>query len=299
MQVVQQVVAVLAGHLITLLAFALGLTLGPGEVRRSVLRRVFWKGLALGFLGVPLLSALVVRVLGVPRGGQALLMLMAVCPGVALMVNTIRRRGGDLALGAALSLVMTVLAILLLPLTLAALDRGFGFAFHAPVGPLLRKVALPLLVATGVGLTIRRFRPRLAESLFPLSMGLFKAALAVILVVVAWKALPAFLRSPLTILATVVITLAGAALGHLLGAPREADRRTLAIVSAYGNPALVLTIVKLSHPDANALPAVGAYLIIRVAVLTAYLAWEGRSAARRLTSASSDGYPPHEPRTAR
>jgi BASS family bile acid:Na+ symporter len=130
-------------------------------------------------------------------------------------------------------------------------------------------------------------------------MGLFKAALVVILVVLSRKALPVLLHSPVANLAIVVITLGGAAIGHLAGAPRVADRRTLAIAAAYGNPALVLAVAKLSYPQADALAAVGAYLLIRVATLTAYLAWEGRGTSRHLTRAPGDGYPPHEPRTAR
>jgi bile acid:Na+ symporter, BASS family len=280
MEVVHQVATFLVGHLVVILTFALGLSLGPGQLQAVVRRPAFRRGLVVALVAVPLITALVVGMLRLPRPQAALLLLMSVCPGVALLVNTVRRGGGDLALGAALSLTLTLAGILLLPVTLPLIDRLLDVDLHAGSGPLLRRVALPVVLSTAAGLAIRRWLPDIARRLLPITMLVFNVALVVAVLVLAPRGLPMLLREPRTFVATVLVTLASAAVGHLAGGPREQDRRTLAVAATFGNPMLALAVVKLSYPWIDALPLVAAYVLVRAVAIAGYLALVRRRAPR-------------------
>jgi predicted Na+-dependent transporter len=244
-------------------------------VRGAVRRRVFWKGSAAAFLGVAALTMLVVAALPLPPPAAAVLLLAGVCPGALLLVRKVRGRHGDVALGASLAIALTVLAIAALPLTLPLLDRLFGAAFRVPGAATLARIALTVIAAFAIGLAVRRRAPTAAARIAPWANALFLAAVVIVLLVIGGEALPLLFRSPISILAIALVTIGGAALGHWAGGPDERDRRTVAIASAFGNPALVLAIAQVSYPHADAVPIVGAYLILRVVALGLYLAWLG------------------------
>jgi BASS family bile acid:Na+ symporter len=292
MEIIHRLVELAIGGMIVLFTFGLGLSLGPGALARSVRQRIFWRGLVAALVLVPLFTFSVVWLLNVPSRGAALLLLMGVCPGAVIMINQVRKRSGDVALAAALSLTLTVAAILLMPVSLAALNRVYGSAFHVNPVALFGRAALPVLISTGIGLTIARFMPRAAGRAFPIVMALFKALLAIALVVILAKALPSLTLMPLTLFAAVVVTIGAAAIGRSFGGEREADRVTMSITAAEGNPALVLAIVQVSYPEVDALPLVGCYLIVRAITLVLYLAWTRRPSHRDITG--SHGHPSPE-----
>ncbi len=286
LDVVRAVAVFLAQHLVVFLCFSLGLSLRPGVLRANVRREIFWRGLAVAFLGVPLLTILVALALPLNPLVVSVLLLSTIAPGAPLLARTVGKQGGDVALGVALSVALTLSAVLLLPLSLRLIGAVSGEEYRAEPTALLRSIVLPTFVALGAGLALRRWLPPAADRISPWAVRLFNLSLIIVLpvlLVIGGRALLA--AKALAIFAGLVVPLLAAALGHILGGPDLRERKTLAIVATLGNPAIAIAIAATTYGDRRALPVMAAYLILRFAALSIYRAGSRRS--RSLTAGHS------------
>ncbi|WP_163785217.1 symporter [Myxococcus vastator] len=262
-------------HLVVLMGFVLGLAVDASAVKHAMRLPAYARGLPLILLGVPLLALLVVHLLPLPPIAGGILLLMAVSPGVPSVAIAAYRQRGDLSLTVALSLTLSLAAIVCLPLSLRLLSGFFPAVFKAPPTlQLLERVMLPFLVPLAAGWSLRAWRPRLARRLMGPMLWLFKAVFVVAILVLLLISGPR-LRDVggWMVLGMLVMTLGSALLGHLAGGPRPQDRTTLALAAVFGNPSIALAVAAASYQDLRLAPFLAVYLVLRTLALLPYLLW--------------------------
>lgn len=262
-------------HLVVLMGFVLGLAVDESAVKRAMRLPAYTRGLPLILLGVPLLALLVVNLLPLPPIAAGILLLMAVSPGVPNVAVAAYRQRGDLSLTVALSLTLSLAAIVCLPLSLRLLSDFFPAVFKAPTTvQLLKRVMLPFLVPLAAGWALRAWRPMLARRLLRPMLWLFKAVFVVAILLLL------FLSGPRLhdvggwmVLGMLVMTLGSALLGHVAGGPRPEDRTALALAAVFGNPSIALAVATASYQDLRLAPFLAVYLVLRALALLPYLLW--------------------------
>src|SRR5215831_14831361 len=151
----------LARLLVANLVFASLLGVGlqtPLADLRAVLRnhRLLLRSLLVIELGVPLLAIGLVAIFPTPRTPASVILLFAICPGVALLPFMVRKRRGDLPTAVGLLLIITAFAPVTVPLWLAVLDRVFPYDLHVDIGRLVVKLVPTVLLPLGLGMLVRR-----------------------------------------------------------------------------------------------------------------------------------------------
>jgi bile acid:Na+ symporter, BASS family len=244
------VLAVVVGLLI------LGITLeiSPGEFRRVVgSRRAVVVGLVAQFVLLPAVSFVLIAVLAPPPAVALGMLLVACCPGGSISNVLTHLARGATALSISLTAAGTVIALVATPLNLALwaslnpATRGVLRAVVLDPGELVGNLALFVVLPVVVGVSLRRFRPQLAErARLPVRIGSVLAlsgfvAVAVLLNVGVLAALAGTVAVLVVTHNAVALTL-GAVVARLAGlAPDE--RRAITIEVGVQNAPLALALV--------------------------------------------------------
>jgi BASS family bile acid:Na+ symporter len=86
---------------------------------------------------------------------------------------------------------------------------------------------------------------------------------------------------PSAIVALTLFTVAGLAIGHVLGGPDPDHSVVLALSTACRHPAIALTIATANFPDQRFAGTILLYLIVNAIVAIPYVTWLRRQAALR------------------
>ncbi|MBN8226052.1 symporter [Corallococcus macrosporus] len=274
-----------AGLMIATFIVALGLSQGLSwhleDLGRGARQLAFARGLGVCIVGVPLLAIVVAKVLPLGPVAAAVIALMAFCPGLPMALNLVSQQKGNLPLTLALSITLSLVAIVSMPLSLALLARLFPVAIQPPsYGALLGRVILPFLVPFALGIGLQKLSPVWARRLVKPVKLYFNVSLAVAGLVLLVAGFPLLKHLHFwSIVAMVLVTLGSAALGHVAGRPRPEDRTALAISAVFGNPAFAFCLGGSTYPMKSLLGVMGLYLVIRTLALVPYLLWNQRHQA--------------------
>ncbi len=274
------------GFLVSSFIVALGLTQGLAwhleDLGRGVRQPAFKRGLLVSLVGVPVLSVLMAKVLPLQPVAASVIALMAFCPGLPMSLNVISHQKGNLPLALALSITLSLIAIVMMPLSLALLERLFPLAIQPPsYDVLLSRVILPFLVPFALGIGLQRLSPVWARRLLKPAKLYFNVALAVAALLMIAASIPLLRQhlSPWVYVAMLVVTLGAAAMGHVAGRPRPQDRTALAISAVFGNPAFAFCLGGSTYPMKDLLGVMGLYLVLRTLALLPYQIWNKRHQA--------------------
>ena len=144
-------------------------------------------------------------------------------------------------------------------------------------------VGMTILLPVGLGVLVRSFFPKLADTIGPALAKVSGVALLIlVLFVVAMTyglLMKMDLRSYLVMAGVVAVSIA---IGHWLGPRDPEEQTTLAIESAARHPGLAMTIAALNFNPQKTLPVLVPYLVVFMVVTTIYLQWrkwrsDGRS----------------------
>jgi bile acid:Na+ symporter, BASS family len=277
--------AVAAATVFTIM-FDLGLAIVPGEFRWVVQHRALMaKALFAALVAVPALAWAVARTLDLPRAAEVGIMLMAISPGAPVALRRSLGAGGHQSFAPALQIALALLAVVSMPLWIAAFDEYYAGTATVDPRHLARQVFVAQLLPLALGMLARRVLPARAAWLEP---RLRKAGSALLLLLVAlalvdiWK--PVVGAGVRVSLAIVAVTALAAAAGHLLGGPEPATRTATAISSAARNPGLALLVATLNHASPAITATVLAYLLIAALTLIPYAAWRKRAAGGTRTA---------------
>ena len=259
--------------------FDLGLAIVPGEFR-SVARQpgLLLKGLFAVLVAVPALAWIVARALDLPRAAEVGIMLMAIAPGAPVALRRSLDAGGHRSYAPALQIAVAALAVVSMPLSIAALNEYYGGSATIEPRHLARQVFTAQLLPLGLGMLARRLFAGQAAWLEPrlnrLGRGLLIALVALALIDI-WQVVIG--AGPRVTIAIAIVTALALAAGHLLGGPDPATRTATAISSAVRNPGLALLVATLNAAPPAITAAVLAYFAIAALTVIPYVAWRRRA----------------------
>lgn len=270
---------------IILTVFAVGLRSTVAEAT-SVARhpRVLARSLIAMFFVMPVVAITLVSLFPLLRPIEIVLAALALSPVPPLLPRKTGKARGDDNYMVGLLVIVSLLAIAIVPLGLAAasavLHRPIAMSPVAVAAVMFKTTLLPL----AAGILVRRFAVEWAHRMVrPVTLvaAVVLAGCALLLLVRFWPAVWRLVGNG-SMLALAVFVAAGLAAGHWLGGPRDNDRTVLALATATRHPALALAIAKAGFPDEPALgAAILLYLLVGACVALPYIRWRRRS---RLTT---------------
>jgi BASS family bile acid:Na+ symporter len=262
--------------------FTLGLGIAASELR-WVWRHPgpIARGLFCVLVAVPVLALAITRWLELPRLAQIGIVLMAISPGAPVALRRSLSAGGHRAFAPSLQIGVAMLAVLSMPLSIAALNHVY--AGHASISPrdVARQVFVAQLLPLGLGIALRHVSAPIASRVEPhlARLGtILLVMLAVLALIAVWEVT---VRAGFQVAAAILLTTGAAlAVGHALGGPEPATRTAVAITSAARNPGLALLVATLNaaHPAIKA--TVLTYLVISVFAILPYVIWRRRAGAK-------------------
>lgn len=234
-------------------------------------REQFTRGLIANMVLTPLLAVLLILAFDLPVDAQVALLLLGLAPGGMNMLQFATKIEGRLAHAAAALLVMTVIALLIVPLVIVfvPLPREPGeVTVLGTAVAVLAAVVAPM----AVGAAVRHRWPETARKVArPINLVSTIAFVAAIIVSASVKKEAAQVLTP-TVLLVLVLFVAGTLLiGWAMGGRDPVRRQFLATVTSIRNAGLVLLVAMVIFPRAGVDLVVLAYTMLIIppnAVLT-------------------------------
>lgn len=283
--------SIVAAATVFAIMFDLGLAIVPGEFHWLRERPgVLLKGLFSVLVAVPALAWGVARALDLPRAAEIGIMLMAVAPGAPVALRRSLGAGGHRSFAPALQIAVAALAVVSMPLWIAAFNEYYGGRATVAPQPLARQVFVAQLLPLSLGMLVRRLLPAPAAWAEPKLRklgGVLLVALLILALIDIWEVvIGAGLRVTLAI---VVVTALALAVGHLMGGPEPATRTATAISSAARNPGLALLVATLNAAAPAITATILAYLVIAALTLIPYVAWRKRVKDAAVPTSAASG----------
>ena len=260
---------------LALAVLAIGLRSSEGDAvwlirRPGLLARSF---LSINVI-VPLVALAITQVLDLQPAVEVALVALSISPLPPILPNRTGRASGESAYAIGLLTLVSVAAIVLVPLSVEVLASLFGASVHFTVWPVAILMAETVLAPLGAGVVIRHFAPRFAaRAAKPVNVvGLAVLAAGFLLIVLgSWSSMRALLDSRL-LFATVVVTALGLLVGHELGGPIDADRPVLALASVLRHPAVAIAVAHSAFPNSKLVaPAVLLQFLVAALVAIPYV----------------------------
>ena len=188
-------------------------------------------------VAVPLIAILLIKAFSFHLAIAITLGVLAVTPVPPLLPRSQLKAGGRSEYVLGLLVSQSLLAIVLVPVTIELMDLALGAQAHFSVGQVALLVGKTILVPLGAGMLASRLQPRLNRLAPHLLMAgsVLLIAGALPLLLVAWKTLGT-LSGNGAMLALALFIIAGTAAGHFLGGPVAEDRMVLAIATSSRHP---------------------------------------------------------------
>ena len=214
---------------------------------------------------MPLLAVWAAVVFSLTPVIKLALVCLAMSPMPPFLPANAMKAGGARSYTVGLLTAASVLAIVFIPVTLSIFEAVFGLPSRVPLGRIVRLAEIGILLPLLVGIAVRHLSPGFAtRATKPAARlaGLMLIAALVPIVVTAGPAMWSLVGNG-TLLAIVLLTLIGGAIGHWLGGPRLEDRAVLAMATASRHPAVAIAIASSAFPGE---PKIGAAVLLAVVV---------------------------------
>lgn len=250
------------------------LTFGAGlDVNRAhlaaVLKNLGLLGRALlgNFVIVPILGVVIAHALALSPEIATGFLLMAIAPGVPLVLAGTRKKGGSLGLAVALAVMLPTISIVTVPLT-AALVLPAGALAKLPLGQFFMTLLLFQFLPLIAGAIVAERAPALAAKIARPVQLLFFVALVVMLILLA----PTFAHGIATvygtrgIVAAAILCCLSLATGWLLGGPARDERRILGQGTMLRNIGLCALIATTNFKGTVVVAAVVSYLLVQASI---------------------------------
>jgi BASS family bile acid:Na+ symporter len=228
------------------------------------------------FVAMPLLVVALVRMFDLPPAVQVVLVALAISPIPPILPRKETAAGGDVSYGLGLMAILSLVSIVAIPLVLEILSRVFGHQFAMAPGAIAAIVVKSTLAPLVAGMAVRAVWPAFAKRVANLVTLVGNVLLPAALLPLLVGALPAMWAAigQGTVLAMVIVTVAGLAIGHFLGGPNPHRAVVLALSTACRHPAIALTIAATNFPNQHFGPLVLLYLIVSAVAAIPYLKWQ-------------------------
>ena len=223
---------------------------------------------------VPAVALVMVWALPIEPIVKIAIFVMAVSPMAPFLPGKMLKAGADSSYVVGLYCAIMLLAVILVPATIALAAAISGKTVSAPVGELAKLVALSVLLPLGAGLGTAMLAPafaRRAASIANLVAILALLPIVVLILVKSWSGLGALFGNG-ALLAIVVTLVAALAAGYMLGGPDRGNRIALALAAATRHPGIAILILKHNSDDQRAVLTVILFLFAGIIVSSIYQA---------------------------
>jgi bile acid:Na+ symporter, BASS family len=288
---IAQLVPLIAQFSMTLIIFAVGLGVAPGDVGRLLERRGLLLRAVLAMnIAMPAFALAMVLLFDLSPAVEIALVATALAPVPPILPGKELKAGGDAPSILGVLVVTSLLSIVFIPAAIHVLAQWFGRPVQVVPASVAKIVFTSVLLPLAAGLLVRRLAPSLAvAAAHPLStLAAVMLGIAFVPVLIAeWPKIAALIGN-FTLVAIVAFVVAGLAIGHALGGPDPNDRSVLALSTATRHPAVAMAIAHDAHDRPAVLAAVLLILLVGAVISTPYVKWRKRSgdvAGARLPSA--------------
>lgn len=246
------------------------------------------RGIVAVNLVVPATAVLLCAILPIDQPVKIGIAIMAVSPLAPLLTGKMVKAGVEASSAIGLYVALVLLAIVIVPATIAVLSWIFPADASISVRDVAALAARTVLAPLAAGLLLGTMAPRFARPLSKMLMMIGYAGLALVAIAILYARGSDILAlvGDGAVLAIIVTVIAGLAAGHLLGGPEPSGRTALALAATTRHPGLAAMIAQQNFGDPNVLPAIILFLLTSVAVSTAYLAWFARKSGSRAKAAA-------------
>jgi BASS family bile acid:Na+ symporter len=258
-------------------SFSIGLTAGPHDAT-FVLRRpaeLVRALLAMNIL-MPLFAVGAISIFDFDPAVRIALVAVSLSPIPPPIPAKQMRSGGSASYVIGLQVAIGLLAIVFLPLAMAAIGQLRGVALHTDIGRVAAAVVASILLPMAAGIFVRNRAPGFAGRVAAPLTALSTLGIAACIVGVWIAEAPAMLSlvGNGTVLVLAAFVVVGLVVGHACGGPGPQNRTALAIATASRHPGVALILAKANFPDETLVgPAVLLYLLVNALVAIPYLAW--------------------------
>ena len=227
-----------------------GLTQTLSDILRHLTRWGFVARMLLAnFVLVPLLMIVVTRIVSFDPALEAGLLIFALCAGAPFLIKLTQRAGHDIALGAAVMMLLMAVTVLYVPIVLPLVLVGVSVDAWAIARSLLVQMILPV----AVGMLAARFLPDLARPVQPWVAKLGNYALYVVIGATLIGYFPDMLNIVGTgaILVALAFVAAAFGIGYLMGAGKDHLEDVGGLGTAQRNTAagLIIATQNFTNPD--------------------------------------------------
>jgi len=265
---------------ITVMVFGLGLRLSPRDTLQLLRQpRLLLRSVLSINVFMPLFAAALVASFDLHPPVKIALVLLSVSPVPPLLPLKVLRSAKDSSYVFSLLITEAVLAIVLVPASVAVFEKVSGARAHSSPLEIGIVVLVSVLGPIGAAMLVRQVNTaraeRMAKPLLLVAAALLGCSLIPILVI----AMPAIISliGDGTLAALAAFVLAGLGAGHLLGGPEPGPRFVLAISTASRHPGVALAVATANFPGEKfVLATLLLYLIVNAIVTLPYLLWQSR-----------------------
>ena len=227
---------------------------------------------------VPLAALVACLLLPIAPSVAAAILIMAISPLAPPISMKLMKSGADASRIEAHFVLLTLLSVILVPLSLSGLSPLLGLELQIGFAAVLQAAIMLVLVPVAIGATFGSFAPALAakavQALAKLAYVLLLVLVPLVLVIQGRPMLQ--LLGDGSLLAMCVVSVAALAGGHLLGRnPRE--RELFATAAVVRNPGIALMAVTANALPAPAVTAVFLFLLVNLVASALYNIWTRRT----------------------
>jgi BASS family bile acid:Na+ symporter len=195
------------------------------------------------------------------------------------------KAGGKASYVMGLQIAIGLLAIVVVPLAMAAIGHLRHGALQLSMAPVAKVVFISIVIPLVAGIFVRRLAPgfagRVAQPLTAIS-GLGVVACIVVVWISAAPAMWSLIGNG-TVIALAAFVVVGLAVGHVLGGPEHENRTALAIATASRHPGVALLLARANFPaESFVVAAVLLYLLVNAVLAIPYVLWTTRRQAIRV-----------------
>jgi len=227
-------------------------------------------------IAMPIIAALIATTFALPLEVKAALVALAVSPVPPIIQKKQTGAGGRQEYVVGLLVAMSLLAIVLVPLTVLILDKIFGCAARITPASVAKIMLLTVLAPLLVGLLTRHWVPaaeKAAGAIISVA-GILLVIGSALLLYGLWPITRTYIGNDVVAMLAALAVI-GLAVGHLLGGPRAGDRTTLAISTSSRHPAVALAIATsgtATEPKPE-LAIILLYLVVATFISLPYQKW--------------------------
>jgi bile acid:Na+ symporter, BASS family len=250
----------------------------PGLLARSLLAV---------FVIMPLVAVMLAQLFNFAQTVRVVLVALAVSPLPPILPKKESKAGGYTPFGLGLMATLALLAIVAVPASVELLGRFVGRQLEPASATIARAVLMSTLLPLAAGMIVRAALPAFADRVEKVVTLLGKVLLPLGVLALVAGALPEMwaLIGNGNVLAIVIFTVVGLAIGHILGGPNPDHSVVLALSTACRHPAIALSLAAANFPDQRFGATILLYLIVSGIVGIPYLAWQERQSAGAVRAA--------------